>query len=144
MAGDVIKFTGQNIFLPAIKLFLQKQAVITTTMTKHIYNVFNLSFTVLTRKKQQRDLLIYLFFFCPFLFLVLCMFLANGAGHGVTPVSHILSLQCICGAYFSHIHVNGLEQGYSFSFIWGLDYRIENLKGAKEVGAILISFRGDL
>ncbi len=26
MAGDVIKFTGQIFFLPAIKLFLQKQA----------------------------------------------------------------------------------------------------------------------
>ncbi len=45
VAGDVIKFTGQNIFLPAMKLFLQKQAVVTTTMTKHIYNVFNFSFT---------------------------------------------------------------------------------------------------
>ncbi len=43
MAGDVIKFTSQIFFFPAMKLFLQKQAVITTTMTKHIYNVFNLS-----------------------------------------------------------------------------------------------------
>ncbi len=52
MAGDVTKFTGQNFFLPAIKLFLQKQAVITTTMTEqYSYNVFNLSFTLLTRKK---------------------------------------------------------------------------------------------
>ncbi len=44
MAGDMIKFTGKFLFLPAMKLILQKQAVITTTMTKHIYNVFNLSY----------------------------------------------------------------------------------------------------
>ncbi len=94
MAGDVIKFTGQKIFLPAMKLFLQKQAVITTTMTKHIYNVFNLSFTLLTKKKKKQ---IHFFFLSlkNIEILVLCMFSANGAGHHVTPVSHILSLQCV-------------------------------------------------
>ncbi len=65
MAGDVIKFTSQNIFLPAMKFFLQKQAVITTTMTKHIYNVFNLSFTLHTKKTKNRfiDLTSFFFFF---------------------------------------------------------------------------------
>ncbi len=53
MAGDVIKFIGQKFFLPAMKLFLQKQAVITTTMTKHIYNVFNLAFTLLTKTTNR-------------------------------------------------------------------------------------------
>ncbi len=33
MDGDVIKFTGQT-FLPAVKLILQKQAVITTTIVQ--------------------------------------------------------------------------------------------------------------
>ncbi len=43
MAGGMIKFTGKIFILPAMKLFLQKQAVIITTITKYIYNVFNLS-----------------------------------------------------------------------------------------------------
>ncbi len=38
------KIYRTHFFLPAMKLFLQKQAAITTTMTKHFYNVFNLSF----------------------------------------------------------------------------------------------------
>ncbi len=41
------------------------------------------------------------------------MFLENWAGHHVTPVSHILSLQCIYGAYLFRTHVNGLEQRFS-------------------------------
>ncbi len=31
-------------------------------------------------------------------------------------------------------HVDSLEQGYSINFIWGPDYRLEHLKGAKGVG----------
>ncbi len=50
----------------------------------------------------------------------------------VTPVSHIYS---VCSAYVVHIffctHVNGLELGYSISFIWGPDYQTENVKGSK-------------
>ncbi len=126
VAGDMIKF-------------LQKQAVITTTMTKHIYNVFNLSFTLLPRKKQIYWFIFLLFVPKNFEILVLYMFSANGAGHRVTPVSQ---LQCVCGVYFFCTHVNRLEQGYSISFIWGLDYQTEHLKGAKGVGAVLISFWG--
>ncbi len=47
MAGDVIKFTSEISFVPAMKLFLHKHSVITTTMTEHIYNVLNVSFTLL-------------------------------------------------------------------------------------------------
>ncbi len=126
-------------FFPAMKLFLQKQAVITTTMTKHIYNVFNLSFTLLPRKKQIYWFIFLLFVPKNFEILVLYMFSANGAGHRVTPVSQ---LQCVCGVYFFCTHVNRLEQGYSISFIWGLDYQTEHLKGANGVGAVLISFWG--
>ncbi len=53
--------------------FLQKQPVITTTMTKHIYSVFNLSFILQENKKT--DVLIYLLFSPKdFEILVLCMF----------------------------------------------------------------------
>ncbi len=87
-----------------MKLFLQKQAVVTTTMTNDIYNVLI-------------SPLLYLF--CPknVEILVLCMFWANGAVHRVTAVSHILCLQCVCGVYFPHTYVNGLEQVHSISFI---------------------------
>ncbi len=41
----------------------------------------------------------------------------------------------VCSAYVVHIffctHVNGLELGYSISFIWGPDYQTENVKGSK-------------
>ncbi len=95
MAGDLIKFTGQNSFLPAMKLFLQKQAVVTTTMTNDIYNVLISPLLYLQEKKQAN-------FFCPknVEILVLCMFWANGAVHRVTAASHILCLQCVCGVYF--------------------------------------------
>ncbi len=48
---------------------------------------------------------------------------------------------------FFRTHVNGLEKGYSISFIWGPDYQTKNVKGAKGVGAkgvgaIPISFWG--
>ncbi len=107
MSGDLIKFTAPNFFLPAMKLFLQKQAVITTTITKYIYNDLNVSFTYKKEKKRFIDLS---FFLCPknFEILVLCMFSASGAVHFVTPVSHIFSLQNICCKFFPHTHVNGL------------------------------------
>ncbi len=63
VAGDVIKFTGKNIFLPDMKLFVQKQAVVTTTMTKHIYNVFNFSFTY--KKTTTKRFIDIYFLFCP-------------------------------------------------------------------------------
>ncbi len=98
-----------------MKLFLQKQAVITTTMTKHIYNVLNVSFTLLKNNKQ-----IYWFIF---------FFFTNS----------------VCSEYvvriFPRTHVNGLDQGYSVGFIWGPDYQTENVKGAVPVP---ISFWGDL
>ncbi len=54
-----------------------------------------------------------------------------------------------CSVYvvriFFCIHVKGLEQGYSISFIWGPDNQTENGKGRpKGVGAVpvLISFWG--
>ncbi len=145
MADDVIKFTVQKIFLPAMKLFLQKQAVITSTMTKHIYNVFNLSFTLLTRNKTTNTFIDLIFFFfvpkrrwdsCPLQVLV------NGAGRYscFTYYQFAVHMWCI----FFHTHFNGLEQGYSIIFIWGPDYQTENLKGAKGVGAIPISFWGEL
>ncbi len=39
-------------------------------------------------------------------------------------------------------HVDSLEQGYSINFIWGPDYRLEHLKGAKGVGGLSRSFSG--
>ncbi len=54
MAGDLIKFTGKIFFSPAMKLFLQKQAVITTTMTKHIYNVFIVLYFTYKKKTTNR------------------------------------------------------------------------------------------
>ncbi len=101
MASYLIKFTDQNkVFFTGHETLFAKQAVITTTMTKHIYNVFNLSFTFY--KKKTRKKCIDLSFFHPknIEMLVLCVFLANGAVNRVTPVSHILSWQNICGAFF--------------------------------------------
>ncbi len=115
-------------FYQTMKHFVQKQAVVTTTMTKHIYNVFNFSFTY--KKTTTKRFIDIYFLFVPKKRWDSCslhVFLANGAGHCVMPVSHILGLQCLCGAYIFCTHGNGLEQGYSISFIWGLDYRIENL-----------------
>ncbi len=112
-----------------MKVFLQKQAVITTTMTKYIYNVFNLSFTLLTRKKNNNKQIyrFIFFFFVP---------------------KKCWDAYSICSAYVVRIlfrtHVNGFEQGYSIRFIWGPDYQTENLKGAKGVGAVPISFWEDL
>ncbi len=140
VAGDMIKFTGQILFFFGHEtLFAKTGSHITTTMTKHIYNVFNLSFTLLPRKKLIYWFIFFLFVPKNFEILVLYMFSANGAGHRVTPVSQ---LQCVCGVYFFRTHVNRLEQGYSISFIWGLDYQTEHLKGAKGVGAVLIFFWG--
>ncbi len=62
MAGDLIKFTGQNVFLPATKLFLQKQAFITTAMAKYI-PMFLICPLLYKKKKQQTNLLIYLYLF---------------------------------------------------------------------------------
>ncbi len=116
--------------------FCKNRQVITTTITKHIAKV--LISPLLTRK--IKDLLIS-FFLVPKIHWDSRS--ANGAGHRVTPVLHILSLQCECGANYFHTHINGLEQGYAISFIWG-SYRTENLKGAKGVGAVPISIGGDL
>ncbi len=89
MAGDVIKLTGPNIYLPATKVFLQKQAVITTTMTKHL-QCFYLFYTLLTKlPPKKKNFLMYLFFI---LHLDSCS--ANKASNRVMPVSHILSLRC--------------------------------------------------
>ncbi len=123
MAGDLIKFTVQTFFLPAMKLFLQKQAVITTTIVSrsqtfrlpwawrlrlrlllqwlNIFTMFLICPLLYLQEKNNKQIYWFIFF-CPknIEILVLCMFLANGAGHRVTPVSHILSLQNVCGAFF--------------------------------------------
>ncbi len=83
MAGDVIKLTGPNIYLPATKVFLQKQAVITTTMTKHLQCFYFVLYFAYKTPSQKKN-----FFF----FLDSCS--ANRASHRVMPVSHILSLRC--------------------------------------------------
>ncbi len=62
MAGDLIKFTDQNkVFFTSHETLFAKQAVITTTMTKHIYNVFNLSFTFL-QEKNKKEMYCFIFF----------------------------------------------------------------------------------
>ncbi len=127
VAGDVIKFTGKNIFYQTWNtLCKNRQSLLLPWL--NIFTMF-LIFPLLTKKQQQRDLLIYIFFFVPkkrwdscslHVFwqteqaIVLCLF-------------HTYSVCSLMWAYIFCTHGNGLEQGYSISFIWGLDYRIENL-----------------
>ncbi len=61
MAGDLIKFTGQNVFLPATKLFLQKQAFITTTMAKYIP-----MFLICPLLKKKKKTIYWFIFICFF------------------------------------------------------------------------------